>query len=122
MNEPTNDELNRWAHAYLGRCLHEFAIDLNDNRKYCVKCPVEDSWLNPAPPIPDYCSDRNAAAELVEAVVKEVGHGHYADVLERASLDSPYIVTCDEELWGRLALAPARTLVLAAMTAAGGVE
>lgn len=113
----TNEELNRWAHSFLGKKMPEPEV--------CPVCNVpHDShkarFNNEVKALPDYCSSLDLAAK-VEAKLREDGYYHaYIDALEdlcKADLVSNDDPWCEA---GKLVFAPALTRVQAAKRAVEG--
>jgi hypothetical protein len=81
----TNDELNRWAHEFLGLgCWHEVVlIEYCEPNGYpytmqtCRACDIHTIESGP-----DYTSDLNLAAKLEAAVIERVGLSPYIDAIE----------------------------------------
>ncbi len=76
----TNEELNRWAHSFLGKKMPEPEV--------CPLCNVShDShkarFNNEVKALPDYCSSLDLAAKVEAKAIEMVGRDVYVEALER---------------------------------------
>lgn len=70
----TNDELNRWYHEYLGKCVHDVKkvqfynppLEFDDIKYICRKCEVSFNTKDEAE-TPDYLSD----PAVILGIIKE---------------------------------------------------
>lgn len=127
-NELSDETLNRLAHEYLGRCWHEWKqrdgynpnIPNSWNGKDCVKCATYTLY-NPSDGhgMPDYCTDRNAAAEVVRKAVKSDNKTSWAfnESIDALAENPENGLDYDEAI-----LLPPRVIVEAALKAAGRLE
>lgn len=68
----TNDELNRWYHEHLGKCVHRWERWNDGGGAWwqCQNCPANvDGTFNPSTvhPFPDYLSD----PAVIQGIIKE---------------------------------------------------
>lgn len=115
----TNEELNRWAHTWLGFCWHDIDVEGTPNgfKVWCKLChdPEAPETENPA-----YTESLDLAAIVESKAIEMVGYRKYGaelySLLTRGFRDNPDVI----EEARLLVTAPALTRVQAAMRAVEG--
>ena len=108
----TNEELNRMAAGVLGECWHDEHDWQNEASSGLVLCRKCLRSKHQSSTFPDYCNDRNHAERVAEAV---------SDITLGVALRLLFGYSNEAEHIARLAKLPAKTLLLAALVAAGKI-
>lgn len=90
-NDPTETQINRAIHEWLGKCWHERDVDLKGTGGFkvklrCTKCGDSRYRSYCGGDQPDYCSGKSERDLLDEAVVKADADGYGQRLADR--LDS----------------------------------